>query len=193
MPNIAYISLFKNTKHKLGSQNFYSYNYGSYTGETSLEILENLGVEYTLVGHPERITLRLDTFEEIREKLFKSLNSGFKTILCLAHDEKESTLKKELKYYLKGIDTSSIKNLIISYEPASKIESSNVRLKDIKIVKEIVKTYLKKEYEIDVPYLYGGGITKDNIEEVLKITDGVIIGKSGTKIEELKEILNNIE
>ena len=32
-PNIAYLSLFKNTKIKIGSQNFYSYNFGSYTGE----------------------------------------------------------------------------------------------------------------------------------------------------------------
>ena len=98
MPNLAYLSLFKDSKIKIGAQNFYSYNYGSYTGEIPLEILKSLNINYTLVGHPERITLKLDTYEEIKEKLYRSLNSGFKTILCIGHDEKLSTIKKELKY-----------------------------------------------------------------------------------------------
>ncbi len=193
MPNIAYIELFNSSNITLGSQNFFSYNFGSYTGETSLEILKDLGVTYTLVGHPERLTLRLDTYEEIKEKLFKSVSSGFKTILCLAHDEKDKTLKKELKYYLKGIDLSSIKNLIIAYEPSEKIDSDYIDKDDILDKKYLIKTYCKKEFDINVPFLYGGGLTKENINEVLEVTDGVILGKISTNIEKLKEIIDNIK
>ena len=37
MPNIVYLSMFNNSKLNIGSQNFYSYNYGSYTGEICSE------------------------------------------------------------------------------------------------------------------------------------------------------------
>ena len=193
MPNIAYLSSFKNTTFTLGSQNFYSYNFGSYTGETSLEILKSLDVKYTLVGHPERITLRLDAYEEIKDKLWKSINSGFLTILCIGHDESINTVKKELKYYLKGIESSIIKNLIIAFEPANKIDGDTVNLKDRKYLKDFIKEYMNKNYKEDIPFFYGGGINKDNINEVLEITDGIILGKISANIDKLKEILNQIQ
>ena len=97
MPNIAYLSLFRHTPLKIGAQDFNSYNFGSYTGETCLEILKNMDINHTLVGHPERLLLRLDSYDQIRDKLIKSINSGFKTILCVGHNENLKMLKKELK------------------------------------------------------------------------------------------------
>ncbi len=192
MPNLAYISMFKDYKIKIGAQNFYSYNLGSYTGEIPLESLKSMNIKYTMVGHPERITLKLDSYEEIKEKLYRSLNSGFKTILCIGHDEKLSTVKKELKYYLKTADYIDIKNLIIAYEPSSKIEKEEVNLKDINYLNNFIKEYFMYEFEEEIPFLYGGSVTSENISEILKITDGVIIGKNSIDIKQVKEILNKI-
>ena len=179
-PSINYLALFALSKYKVGAQNFYSYNYGSYTGEVCLESLKSMNVNYTIVSHPERI-------------LFRSLNMGFKTILCVGHDNSLKTIKKELKFYLKGVEYDSLKNLLIAYEPASHIDSSNVNLNEIAYVTDFIKKYMQKHYEIDTPILYGGGISKDNISDVLKLTDGVLIGKTSTNIQYLKEILKSIE
>ena len=46
--------MFKDSKYKVGAQNFYSYKMGSFTGELNLESLKNIGINYTLVGHYER-------------------------------------------------------------------------------------------------------------------------------------------
>lgn len=191
-PNLAYQSLFKNYNISIGTQNFYSYNFGSYTGETSLEILKSLDVTYTLIGHPERLILKIDDYNQIKDKLFKSLNSNFKTILCLGHSENMKILKKELKFFFKGLDYNVFKNLIIAFEPASKIEDGEINLNEIEFVKDYIKTYMEKHYEIEVPFLYGGSVNKDNIEDILKITDGVILGKISTNIESLTKIINNI-
>lgn len=190
MPSISYLSLFKNSKVVIGAQNFYSYNQGSYTGEINLETLKDLNVKYTLVGHPERIIFALDSYEQIKDKLFKSLNSGFNTTLCIGHDSKLSTIKKELKYYLKGIEEDNLKNLIIGYEPINKIESDNVDLDDIKNKISFLKQYFKKHYNQDVKIIYGGGLNQKNVQEVLEITDGIIIGKKSTDIKFIKKILN---
>ena len=192
MPNIAYLSLFKDSKIKIGAQNFYSYNNGSYTGEISLEILKSLNINYTLVGHPERIILKIDTYDEIKDKLFKSLNSGFKTILCIGHEEKIKTLKKELKYFFKGIEHTVLKNLIIAFEPSSKIEGDYVDLYEIEYAKNLIKTYMNKKFELEVPFLYGGSVNKENIDSILKLTDGVILGKTSINLDEIKEIISNI-
>lgn len=193
MPNIAYLSLFKDSKIKIGAQNFYSYNYGSYTGEIPLELLKSLNINYTLVAHPERITLKLDTYEEIKEKLYRSLNSGFKTVLCIGHDGKLSTIKKELKYYIKSSDYIDTSNLIITYEPLSKIESDSPNLKDIEYLNNYIKDYFMYEFDTEVKFLYGGSVTKENINDILKLTDGVIIGKNSIDIKNVNEIINNIK
>lgn len=193
MPTLAYLSHFKNSKIKIGAQNFYSYNFGSYTGEISLETLKSLNVNYTLVGHPERLILKLDSYQEIKDKFFRSINLGFKTILCIGHDENEKILKKELKFYFNGIEESSLKNLLIAFEPASKIEGETVNIKQIKYVNNFIKEYMNKHYEINVPFLYGGSVNKNNINEILSITDGVILGKNSTEMNGIIEILNLIK
>lgn len=192
MPNIAYLSLFKNSNIKIGTQNFYSYNFGSYTGEISLETLKSLNINHTLVGHPERLLLKLDTYEEIKDKLFRSLNSGFKTILCVGHNENIKTLKKELKYLFKGIEHEVLNNLIIAFEPASKIEGNYIDIKEIEYVRNFIKEYMNKKYEINIPFIYGGSVNKENIEQILEKTDGVILGKTSININETKEIISII-
>lgn len=187
LPNLAYLSLFNDAKYKIGAQNFYSYNYGAYTGEVCLSSLKDLNVTYTLVGHPERFELKLDTYEEVKDKLFRSLNSNFKTILCVGKDNNIKTIKKELKYYLKNIEYKSLENLIIAYEPINIYE---VNKDDIIYTMMEVKKYVEKHFEIDIPFIYGGLINKDNAKEILEITDGIIIGKESSDINEVKEILS---
>ena len=193
MPTLAYLSEFKSSKIQIGAQNFYSYNFGSYTGEISLETLKSLNVSYTLVGHPERLMLKLDSYQEVKDKFFRSINLGFKTILCLGHDENEKILKKELKFFFNGIEESVLKNLIIAFEPASKIEGETTNLKQIKYVNNFIKEYMTKHFEINVPFIYGGSVNKNNIKEILEITDGVILGRNSTNINEMIEIINLIK
>lgn len=188
LPNLAYLSLFKDSKINIGVQNFYSYNYGAYTGEICLESLKDLNVKYTLVGHPERLELKLDTYTEVKDKLYRSLNSDFKTVLCVGKDENEKTIKKELKFYLSNIEYKSFKNLIIAYEPYSKIEEDDVDLVDIELKKEYITKYIKQHFDEEITFIYGGAVSKENIKDILSITDGVLIGRNSTDVRELKEL-----
>lgn len=53
-------------------------------------------------------------------------------------------IKKELKYYLKGIEENSLDNLILAYEPIDKIENAIVNLEEITLVINYIKSYTKK-------------------------------------------------
>lgn len=196
-PSIIYLSLFNKSKMKIGAQNFYSYSFGSYTGEINLESLKYMDINYTLVSHSERKRFEFENCELVKEKLNTSLCSNFNTILCVG--EKELTknpfkyIKKELDYFLNSVNENTLNHLIVAYEPSFSIENESQCIDKIIDVTKQIKEYFDKKYNIQMEVLYGGSISKDNIEEILNFTDGVLIGKNSTDIDTLKTILDKIE
>lgn len=197
-PPVVYLSLFKDKPYKVGTQNFFSYNYGSFTGEISLEQLKSMNIKYTLVSHPERKKIIGETYEIAKEKLYKSLSSKFNTILFIGELSKMrnpiSYIKKELNYYLRDIEENNIKYLSICYEPY--IMGVSTEIKDYNRLKKIIdfiKEYINKKYNENINVFYGGNVTKENIKEILEITNGILLGKASTSIDNLKEVIKEIK
>ena len=195
-PPVHYLSLFKDSDYKVGTQNFYTYKAGSFTGEINLESLKDMGINYTLVGHYERRKFMEETYESAKEKLFKSLSSKCNTILCVGEERKTirpfSHIKKEINYYLKSIESSTYKYLSIAYIPSWAVGTGD---KDINKVSEIItniKNYMLSKYKIDVEVYYGGSIENSNIKELFDICDGLVLDKDSTNIKILKELLKEI-
>lgn len=198
LPPILYLSMFKNSNYKVGTQNFFSYISGSFTGELNLEALKYIGINYTLIAHFERRKLMEESYAVQKEKLFKSLNSKCYTILCVGENKKTrkpfNYVKKELNYFLKDMESTNIKYLSIAYEPNWAIGSGDVQ-DVLKIERTInkIKEFINKKYQIEVEVYYGGSISKDNIKEIFSITDGIVLGKVSTNIDNLKDLIKEIE
>ena len=196
-PPVLYLIMFKDVKYKVGVQNFFSYTKGSFTGEFNLESLKNIGVKYTLINHFERRKLMEESYNTQKEKLFKSLNSKCHTILCVGEAKKSSKpwsyVKKELGYMLRSIESSNIEYISIAYEPNWAVGSGDVQnVSKIESIINKIKKYMKNKYDVDVSVYYGGSITSDNVADIIKITDGIVLGKSSTNIEALKEIASKV-
>ena len=198
LPPLLYLTMFKDVKYKVGTQNFFSYNAGSFTGEIALEQLKKINIKYTLIGHYERRKIIGETYSTSKEKLYKSLSSKFHTILCVGEHKKTkkpfSYIKKELNFYLRNIESSTINYLAIAYEPHWAVGSGDVQCTD-KIEKTVnqIKQYIFDKYRIDAEVYYGGSITEENIKKIFEITDGIILGKVSTNIDETKKIISNLE
>ena len=197
-PPLLYLSMFRDSKYKVGTQNFYSYKMGSFTGELNLESLKDIKINYTLVGHYERRKIMYEEYEMAKEKLFKSLSSKCNTILCVGEEKRMrkpfNYIKKELNYYLKSIESSSIKYLSIAYEPNWAIGTGDVQ--DISKIEQtvgLIKDYIYKKYKFNVEVYYGGSINENNIKAIFDICDGVVLGKVSTDYKELNNLLNNIK
>lgn len=197
-PPLLYLSMFRDSKYKVGTQNFYSYKMGSFTGELNLESLKDIKINYTLVGHYERRKIMYEMYEMAKEKLFKSLSSKCNTILCVGEEKRMrkpfNYVKKELNYYLKSIESSSIKYLSIAYEPNWAIGTGDVQ--DISKIEQtvgLIKDYIYKKYKFNVEVYYGGSINENNIKAIFDICDGVVLGKVSTDYKELNNLLNNIK
>ncbi len=194
-PNILYLSLFEDFCTEVGSQNFYSENYGNYTGEINLEALKKLNINYTMISHKDRLNNLLDSPSQIREKLNKSLNNDFKTILVVGEekmmDNPFKSIKGDLNYVLKNINKDKLNNLIILYEPMW----LNDEIQDINIIRKVIidiKEYFINHYKRDIDVYYGSGVSEDNINEILEFCDGVSIGKESLDVYKLREIFDNI-
>lgn len=197
-PQVCYLSMFNNAKYPVGAQNFYRTKTASFTGEINLQTLSSMNINYTLIGHYERKKLIGETKEFTKEKLFRSLNSKFNTILCVGETKKTNRpflyIKKDLTYYLKSIEKKNLKYLSIVYEPNWAIGTGEIQYTD-KILKTIdqIKQYMKKRYNLNVEVYYGGSIDNDNIKDILELCDGVLLGKASASIKEIKELIEEIK
>lgn len=195
-PPVHYLALFKDSKYKVGAQNFFSYKTGSFTGEVNLESLKDMNINYTMIGHYERRKFIYEPYEIAKEKLFKSLNSKCNTILCVGEQSKTrrpfNYIKKELSFYLKSIESATLKYLSIAYIPSISMGLAEKEVDDIVKVIEKIKTFMSHKYSIDVEVYYGGSIDNSNIKEILNICDGIIIDKDSIDIDLLKELLKEL-
>ena len=166
--DIPYASnILNDTNIYVGAQNMYSREEGPYTGEISVKMLKTIGVEYILIGHPERRHNFKENDLIINKKLIKCLNNNLKIILCV---ENIVQLKKDLK----NVNSDQLKNIIFIYETRKSIGKKEI-INSKKINNNInkYKKYLLKKYEKlskkDIKIGYGGSINSNNIKELKNI------------------------
>ena len=174
-----YINLIKSNNYKLGLQD-YSKNYNK--------------VDYVLLGHYDR-RKNNETDEQINEKVKKSLLNNLKIILCVGNYKEEGyeSIFKQINMALKGIDKNNLDNIIIAYEPFYMIGTDlNIDIDEIKDYIDNIKKYILYNYNVQMKVLYGGNVNENNIDEIIKVSDGVLVGRVSQNVEKLKKIIEKI-
>ena len=182
----------------LGSQNISPININ---GETTGNVLKSAGVKYTLIGHPERINHLNETSKMINNKIKEALKNNITPIIIIGETFYQYELRKtgeiitkQLKEYLDKVEVD--KDIIFVYEPNWNFTGKQIpKLEHITEVVDLIKNIIKINYNIKPKVLYGGNITKENIQYIIKVPniDGYLLGKSSTNLQELQQILNIIE
>ena len=177
---------------RIGAQNAYSVNSGSFTGEIGTIQLDEFGIKTILIGHSERRHILGETQAQIAAKyeFYKSL--GFKIVYCIGEplEIKKQGLDKTLEYIFEqfnGIDTN-YENLILAYEPVWAIGTGvTATNEDIQNIHKAIKNKISK------PLLYGGSVKVENVRELCQIpnVDGALIGTASWKTEDFIQILEN--
>ena len=58
---------------------------------------------------------------------------------------------------------------------------------------EIEGVKINKKYDENINVFYGGNVTKENIKEILEITNGILLGKASNSIDTIKEVIKEIK
>lgn len=191
-PSTIYIPYFLNRDFKVGIQNVFQFDKGSYTGEVSAYQAKSLGVEYAIVGHSERRNKLNENNDLISLKLKQIISNNMKAILCVG-EKKEEKIEVILDEQLGLLsDISNLENVIVAYEPVWAIGTNEIpTIEEIINATKYIKNLVKNKYNIDIKVLYGGSVNKNNIELLNKIeeVDGFLIGGASLNPQEFINII----
>ena len=185
--------LTKNIKIDIGSQTISENKNGAYTGEISAEMLTDINIKYSIIGHSERRHLYNEKDIAIRNKVFNAARNQIKPILCIGETLKERKSNKTnevLKMQIKiACETANFidDNIIIAYEPVwsigtGVIPKSRELLKTIDFIKDKVRNN---------KVLYGGSVNPKNIRELklIRNIDGFLIGGASQEAKKFIDII----
>lgn len=174
---------------KVGAQNFYPVQNGSFTGEIGQDQLDEFNIKCVLIGHSERRHVLNESEELIKEKYEFAMKNGWKIFYCIGESKEVRESGKVIEYLKNQLSYIDInyENLIVAYEPVWAIGTGiSAELKDIDETLNALRELTDK------PLLYGGSVKGSNAKEIfsLKNCDGVLVGSASWKIVDFQKILN---
>lgn len=176
---------FKNLT--LGAQNAHFAESGAFTGEATLSHLRDFKIETLLIGHSERRNIFGESDEIVAQKFNFFAENNLQIFLCVGENlvvRKRGKEKDFLRAQLEKINLD-YNRLIIAYEPIWAIGTGeNASLAQISEVYEFLSELTKK------PIIYGGSVNGRNTGEILRITDGVLVGNASLEVETFYQIIN---
>jgi triosephosphate isomerase (TIM) len=208
-PPFVHLEVFgkgKSKKVKVGAQNMFSEDKGSYTGEISPLMLKNFGCEYVILGHSERRKYFLENNEEINLKIIAALKNGLRPILCVgetkAEKEAEKTLEvvsRQMKESLAEIPRGKVEQIIVAYEPVWAVGSdltptSNEIMEAKVLIKKILVEMFGERFARNVALVYGGSVNAENVQAVCLEPgmDGVLVGRDSLNPREFGKIIERL-
>lgn len=178
---------------QVSAQNISQFKNGAYTGEISAEMLNDLGLHWTILGHSERRHIFGESDKVIGEKVKFALDHKLKVIACIGEkiEEREANKTNEVnERQLNAIKatTNDWSNVVIAYEPVWAIGTGKTATPDqAQEVHDSIRAWLKKHVSEQAAQktriLYGGSVTEKNAAELIqkKDIDGFLVGGASLK------------
>ena len=171
---------------------------GAKTSAISIDMIQDMGCEFTILGHSERRIIFNDSNESIAEKLDKVIDK-VNAIYCIGESAEENNTnqtKDILENQLSIINGQTIpSNFSIAYEPVWAIGTGNTPspedINDIhKFIKDVVQS--TTENSIFPNVLYGGSVNDANAESFFREdnVDGALIGGASLQGKSFADIVN---
>jgi len=189
----------------LGAQNAHWEDSGAYTGEVSVPLLKDIGVQYVIVGHSERRQYFGETDETVNKRIKAVVTHGLTPIVCVGEvlEERESNktfevIEKQCAGGFEGLASQEMEKIIIAYEPVWAIGTGKTATPDqAQEVHSYIRTLVAKMYNDDVAQTvriqYGGSVKPDNSAELMSQPDidGALVGGASLKADSFSEIVKN--
>ncbi len=200
----ALVEAFKDTDIMVGAQNVHFADEGAYTGEISVAMLEEIGVDLCIIGHSERRQYFGETDETCNLKLKKLFEGSIRPILCVGESLEErdadkafDIVKGQLEADLAGIDGELIKKLIIAYEPIWAIGTGRTATPEqaeemCAFIRETLIALYDEEVADEVIIQYGGSVKPANATEIMnqEEIDGALVGGASLKAKDFMDIID---
>lgn len=193
---------FAGTGIKFGAQNVHFEASGAFTGEISVPMLKEIGVDYCIVGHSERREYFGETDKTVNLKLKALLEADIKPILCVGESlevregkGEQTFVASQLVADFEGIPAALLPNVVIAYEPIWAIGTGKTATPDqaeemCAFIRGVMGGMYDNKTADEMLILYGGSMKPSNAPELLSKPDinGGLIGGASLKAADLAAI-----
>ena len=200
----ALVEAFKGTDIKVGAQNMHFADEGAYTGEISMAMLEEIGVDFCIIGHSERRQYFGETDETVNLKLKKLLTGSIRPIMCVGESLEErdagkafDRVKSQLELGLADIAAADAAKIVIAYEPIWAIGTGRTATPEqaeemCAFIRSTLIELYDEETADQVIIQYGGSVKPANATEIMNMDeiDGALVGGASLKAKDFMEIID---
>ncbi|CAI5711948.1 unnamed protein product [Peronospora effusa] len=178
----ATVKAMLRTDVRVSGQDVWKQGNGAFTGETSAEMLKDLGAEYTLVGHSERRE-NGENNEVVAKKAAYALEKGLGVIACIGETKEHRESNQTVAYITEQLDAYAAEindwtKVVIAYEPIWAIGTGlTASPEQAQEVHASIRAWLKEKISVDAAektrIIYGGSPDFLNIINAQNPTDNV--------------------
>jgi triosephosphate isomerase (TIM) len=173
----------------LGIQNIHWEEKGAFTGEHAAPMARDAGAKIVLVGHSERRHTFGEGDEITAKKCAAAFKAGLTVLLCVGEKIEErdrnttqAVVLRQLKAGISRLTPAQVAQIAVAYEPVWAIGTGRTATpEDATAVHTAIRRALREVVPgkfSEIPILYGGSVTKDNAESLLRApeVDGLLVG-----------------
>ncbi len=189
----------------VGAQNVHFKESGAFTGEISIPMLKELGIDWSLVGHSERRTYDNETDEKCNLKIKALLQNQMVPLYCVGETLNEfeagqtkEVVGRQVRVGLKELAAEDVRDIVIAYEPVwsigtGKNASTEIAQDICKFIRDVLREMFGDVAD-GIRVLYGGSVKPENVKAYLSCpdVDGALVGGASLKIDSYEALLNNI-
>ena len=179
---------------------------GAFTGEISIEMLQDFYCSHIIIGHSERRHLYQESNELSAKKFMTVTNTSLIPILCLgetleerSNDQTEKIISTQLETVITTSGIESFQNAIIAYEPVWAIGTGQTATPEqAQNVHEYIRSLITKYSQgcaKDIRILYGGSVNAKNAKSIFSMPDidGGLIGGASLNAKDFLTICESIQ
>ena len=195
----------ENPKLNVAAENCHFEDHGAFTGEIAIPMLQEIGIDWVIIGHSERRTYFGETDATCNKKLLALEKANMTPIFCVGEtlEEFESgrtkdVIKRQTLKGLEGLGKQFVNDMVIAYEPVWSIGTGKNASKEIaqdicSFIRELVREQYGDAAE-NVRILYGGSVKPENVHDYLlqPDVDGALVGGASLKVDSFKALIENI-
>ena len=196
---------FAGTSIGVGAQNVHFEDEGAFTGEVSLPMLKEVGVDYIVIGHSERRQYFNETDETVNLKLRKILGeSDIIPILCVGEnlDQREAGKEAEIvegqiEADFAGLTADQAAKVVVAYEPIWAIGTGKTATPEqagemCTLIRQKIQALYDEDTCDQVIIQYGGSVKPENASDIMANgdVDGALVGGASLVPEKFMGIIN---
>lgn len=198
----AMVDSARGSRVEVYAQNSHQEPEGAFTGEVSVTMLSEVGVQGVVLGHSERREFFGETDRALALKVPAALGAGLSPILCVGeteaerdNDETDRKLRHQIREDLAGVPSDRLTEVVIAYEPIWAIGTGRVATPEqaqeaVAFIRALVGDRDGSAAE-GVRILYGGSVKPENAAELLALKDvnGALVGGASLRADAFAQIV----